>query len=456
MATTKINLNGISELDFTNGIASASNVDDVTTITLAALGVTSVGLTAPTEFNVAGSPVTSSGTIALTWTNETANFVFAGPTSGGAATPGFRALVPADIPAITLAGDVTGASNANTVVKLRGASLDTTIGTAGAGQDGYVIYWDNSSSSYKLKLIAAGVTSVSGDGSVYTNSSSTGAVTLTLGTQTAKFVFAGPATGAAATPAFRALVAGDIPALAYVTSVALTAPTEITVSGSPVTSSGTLALTWTNESANKIFAGPASGSATTPSFRSLVAADYPSVVTTSGQGFMISYGILTPWQFSISAAKVTDAGNDVYAWQFVLPCAVTITKCYIQVSTGVNSSTITTAIYSADKSTKLLDSGTFASSVGAVNLLNTVSSVTLLPGVYWFAQSASTATTLTAFVITVNSAMVNILAGLGISIGGVRGGKSNQTAISGVMPATLGTITSDNSVSPIFCAFLPA
>lgn len=239
MATTKININGISELDFTNGIASVSNTNDVTTITLAALGVTSVAFTAPTEFNVSGSPITSSGTIALTWKTEIANVVFAGPSSGAASVPTFRALVAADIPALpyvtgtgltagqliigagssaiavgNLSGDVTtSGSAAASVIKLRGAALDATIGTAGAGQDGFVIYWDNSSTSYKLKAIVAGVSSLTGDGSVYINSLSTGAVTLTLGTQTANRVFAGPTTGSPATPTFRALVAADIPSL---------------------------------------------------------------------------------------------------------------------------------------------------------------------------------------------------------------------------------------------------
>ena len=220
MATTKINLNGLSEIDFTNGIASASNVDDVTTITLSALGVTSVGLTAPTEFNVAGSPVTSSGTIALTWNTETANFVFAGPTSGGAATPGFRALVAADIPALpyvtgtgltagqliigagssaitvgNLSGDVTtSGSTAASVIKLRGAALDAIIGTAGAGQDGYVIYWDNASSSYKLKVVSGGSfaptgTPTVGAGTAYSNSGSSATATASVTINIGDFVF---------------------------------------------------------------------------------------------------------------------------------------------------------------------------------------------------------------------------------------------------------------------------
>src|SRR5687768_7211455 len=55
-----------------------------------------------------------------------------------------------------------------------------------------------------------------------------------------------------------------------VTSVGLTAPAEITVGGSPVTTSGTLTLTWASALQNRIFAGP-SGANGTPTFRVLVA-----------------------------------------------------------------------------------------------------------------------------------------------------------------------------------------
>lgn len=61
-------------------------------------GVTSVGLALPAEFNVTGSPVTGTGTLTGAWANETANKVLAGPASGGAATPNFRALAVADLP----------------------------------------------------------------------------------------------------------------------------------------------------------------------------------------------------------------------------------------------------------------------------------------------------------------------------------------------------------------------
>lgn len=60
--------------------------------------VTSVGLSVPSFLSVSGSPITTSGTLAVSLSTQTANTIFAGPTSGGAATPTFRALVVNDIP----------------------------------------------------------------------------------------------------------------------------------------------------------------------------------------------------------------------------------------------------------------------------------------------------------------------------------------------------------------------
>ena len=62
-----------------------------------------------------------------------------------------------------------------------------------------------------------------------------------------------------------------------VTSVALTVPNIFTVTGSPITTSGTLAVSLATQSANLVFAGPGSGSAAAPTFRSLVASDIPSL-----------------------------------------------------------------------------------------------------------------------------------------------------------------------------------
>ena len=72
-----------------------------------------------------------------------------------------------------------------------------------------------------------------------------------------------------------------------VTSVGLSAPSIFTT-GSPVTSSGTLSFSLNNQSANSVFAGPASGSAAQPSFRTLVASDIPAGLPYQAQGNYIA------------------------------------------------------------------------------------------------------------------------------------------------------------------------
>ncbi len=62
--------------------------------------VTSVALAAPDIFEVSGSPVTTAGTLTLDLVEQPANTVFAGPVSGGDDLPGFRVLVPADLPSV--------------------------------------------------------------------------------------------------------------------------------------------------------------------------------------------------------------------------------------------------------------------------------------------------------------------------------------------------------------------
>ncbi|MEK9146878.1 MAG: hypothetical protein AAB639_01620, partial [Patescibacteria group bacterium] len=70
--------------------------------------VTSVSLTAPSQFSVSGSPITTSGTLAVTWIDQKANAVLAGPSSGADASPAFRTLVAGDIPDLDAAKITSG------------------------------------------------------------------------------------------------------------------------------------------------------------------------------------------------------------------------------------------------------------------------------------------------------------------------------------------------------------
>jgi hypothetical protein len=70
--------------------------------------ITSIGLAAPSQFVVSGSPLTANGTLTLAWANQSVNTVLAGPASGGVGAPGFRSLVAADIPNLDAAKIATG------------------------------------------------------------------------------------------------------------------------------------------------------------------------------------------------------------------------------------------------------------------------------------------------------------------------------------------------------------
>lgn len=132
--------------------------------------VTSVALTAPVEFSIAGSPIISSGIIAITKVNQSANLVYAGPTSGGAAAPTFRSLVAADFPA--------------SVGTVKSVGLTITPGA----------------------LFSASIT-----GSPITATGTLG-INIDLATQNPNTVLAGPASGISLGPVTaRALVPADLP-----------------------------------------------------------------------------------------------------------------------------------------------------------------------------------------------------------------------------------------------------
>lgn len=81
------------------GSTQAVFCDSSGNLSFAATGtVSSVGVSVPSILSVSGSPVTTSGTIAIGLQNQMANLVLAGPTTGLATTPTFRALVQNDIP----------------------------------------------------------------------------------------------------------------------------------------------------------------------------------------------------------------------------------------------------------------------------------------------------------------------------------------------------------------------
>ena len=97
-----------------------------------------------------------------------------------------------------------------------------------------------------------------------------------------------------------------------VTSVALSLPNIFTVSGSPVSSSGTLSAALANQTAATVFAAP-SGATGAPTFRALVATDIPTLTAskisdfaTTAQGYRLDQFAVPTTDVSFNSNKLTN------------------------------------------------------------------------------------------------------------------------------------------------------
>ncbi len=261
--------------------------------------VTSVDSTTPASlFTVSGNPITLSGTLAYALTQAASAKVWAGPSSGANANPTYRSLLATDLPTIPftqISGTVpVGQGGTNLTATPTNGQLPIGNGTGYTLANitpGTGIQVANGSGTITVSATGAlggTVTSVaqSVPASLLSISGSpiTGAGTLTIGlTNAASGQFwAGPTSGAATTPAYRSILVSDLPStVGTVQSVALSLPSIITVSGSPVTTSGTLTGTLANQASATVFAGPVSGANAAPAFRALVAGDQPSTTVNS-------------------------------------------------------------------------------------------------------------------------------------------------------------------------------
>ena len=90
-----------------------------------------------------------------------------------------------------------------------------------------------------------------------------------------------------------------------VTSVALSLPGSVfSVTGSPVTGSGTLTGSFTSQTANTVFAAP-NGSDGTPTFRSLAAADLPALPYLSSSGGTVGGDLTISGDLTVNGTTVT-------------------------------------------------------------------------------------------------------------------------------------------------------
>ncbi|MBV5281098.1 MAG: hypothetical protein JZU53_01555 [Paludibacter sp.] len=137
-----------------------------------------------------------------------------------------------------------------------------------------------------------------------------------------------------------------------VTSIGLSLPTEMTVTNSPLTSSGTLTATWASRPANTFFAAP-NGASGTPAFRAIATADIPSIDLTSKVS-----GILPPANGGTGVAnsgKITLGGDLTTSGAFATTFTNTGTSTVTLPTTGTLYGTAASSISSSQLSTSLSD-----------------------------------------------------------------------------------------------------
>lgn len=128
--------------------------------------VTSVGLTMPSIFNIAGSPVTTSGTINATLASQAANTFFGAP-NGSAGVPTFRSLVANDIPSLD-ASKIT----AGTLPTGRGGT-----GLAGPFTNGQLLIGNGTGLTAATLTAGTGISITNGAGAITINSTASGDIT---------------------------------------------------------------------------------------------------------------------------------------------------------------------------------------------------------------------------------------------------------------------------------------
>ncbi len=231
------------------------------------------------------SAVATSGTLTAALATQSANVILAGPASGSAQVPTFRALTGADLPN-------PGASSLGGVESYAAVSHQwiNAISTSGVPSSTQPAFTDISGQATLAQLPSIGTLTVlantTGGSAVPAADTLTAIIDSCIGSTQGDVLYRGasawsvlaPGTsgqflqtgGASANPSWANAAAGGT-----VTSVTFTGDGTVLSStpSSAVTTTGTVAASLVNQSANVVLAGPASGSAAAPTFRALGAAD---------------------------------------------------------------------------------------------------------------------------------------------------------------------------------------
>jgi hypothetical protein len=338
----------------------------------------------------AGQVLVSGGSGVPTWGNtvlisdQPANVVYAGPVSGVDAPSAFRALVNADLPNSAVTANTYGSSTTVPVITVNSKGIVTGVTTSSIiGTLSYQGGWNASTNvpalvssvgtnGYYYVVTTAGATNLNGitdwvigdwaifNGTVWQKIDQTNTVTSVNGQ-----------TGAVS--------------VGTVTSVAMTVPTGLSISGTPITTSGTLALT--------------------------LAAGYSIPTDANQTNWTTAYTQTQQWNGG-STNLVAATGRTSLGGTTVGQSMFTLT----------NPSAITFPQFNADNTVSALDAASFRTAIGA-GTSSTTGTVTSVGG-----TGTVNGITLTGTVTSTGN----------LTLGGTLSGVSLTTQVSGTLPVLNG------------------
>jgi hypothetical protein len=164
-------------------------------------------------------------------------------------------------------------------------------------------------------------------------------------------------------------------------------------------------------------------------------------ITVSPQGYFWG-GTVYDTRAAGANATIVASANQVRAFQFVLPFAITVGKVTWWVSTSAGD-TVDFGIYSADGTTKLVSSGPTVTVGTSATQTASITGVALLPGVYYFAWTETGTPSTTIGQIAAVATPTSILNANATK----RAVTAGNAASAGTLPSSLGTLTTPVSLA---------
>jgi hypothetical protein len=213
-----------------------------------------------------------------------------------------------------------------------------------------------------------------------------------------------------------------------VTSVALSLPGIFTVSGSPVTTTGTLSAALASQTAATVFAAP-TGAAGAPTFRALVAGDIPTLTAakisdfaTTAQGYRLDQFAMPTADVSFNSRKLTNLADPTNAQDAATKSYVDAARSGLDVKDSVKVATTANITLSGVQTidgvsvttgnrvlvkdqTTALQNGIYVVAVGSwTRASDADTSAKVTPGLFTFVEEG-TANADTGWVLSTNAAI---------------------------------------------------